>query len=147
MKILQTIDTHLAVIAVTFLSLFAVSLVPALTTHAADLKNSKNPVQNGVCNGVISSGTNDCQDTTNTGIDSVVKSALTILSFLIGAVSVVMIIIGGFRYIVSGGDSGQLGNAKNTIIYAVVGLIIVLFAQIIVHFVIGNVSTAANKNS
>ncbi|HEV2412505.1 MAG TPA: pilin [Candidatus Saccharimonadales bacterium] len=137
--------TIIAVSMATFLSLFVVSLVPATATYAA--LNGNNPIQGGVCNGVISSGTSTCESNNNTGINSVVKSAINILSFIIGAVSVVMIIIGGFRYIVSGGDSGQIGNAKNTIIYAVVGLIIVIFAQIIVHFVIGNVSAAASANS
>ena len=128
----------------TLLSLLSVSLTPALAAHAASTVTSE------VCTGIQSTqatGDNKCSDTKNTGVNSVVKSAINILSFIIGAVSVVMIIIGGFRYIVSGGDSGQIGSAKNTIIYAVVGLIIVIFAQIIVHFVIGNVSAAANANS
>ena len=53
-----------------------------------------------------------------------------------GAVSVLMIIIGGFRYVISGGDSNGIQGAKNTIIYALVGLVIVLFSQIIVRFVL-----------
>jgi hypothetical protein len=54
-----------------------------------------------------------------------------------------MIIYGGFRYITSGGDSGRVGSAKNTLIYAIVGLIIVALAQLIVNFVI----TQANTNT
>ena len=53
-----------------------------------------------------------------------------------------MIIIGGFRYIISSGDSGQITSAKNTILYAIVGLVIVLFAQLIVRFVIGSATKA-----
>ncbi len=58
-----------------------------------------------------------------------------------------MIIYGGFRYITSGGDSGRVGNAKNVLIYAVVGLIIVALAQIIVRFVLTQTSTLTTNCS
>lgn len=60
-----------------------------------------------------------------------------ILSWLIGIVCVIMIIIGGFRYVIANGDSNSINGAKNTILYALVGLGIVFFAQVIVQFVIG----------
>jgi hypothetical protein len=47
-----------------------------------------------------------------------------------------MIILGGFKYITSGGDTGNVTGAKNTILYAIVGLVIVALAQIIVRFVL-----------
>jgi hypothetical protein len=50
-----------------------------------------------------------------------------------------MIIIGGFRYITAGGDSNNVSAAKNTIIYAIIGLVIVAFAQIIVQFVLNKI--------
>ena len=68
-------------------------------------------------------------------------------SIIVGAVSIIMIIYGGFRYITSGGDSGRVGNAKNTLLYAIVGLIIVAIAQIIVHFVVSTSSDAASNFS
>lgn len=60
-----------------------------------------------------------------------------VMLFIIGAVSVIMIIIGGLRYILSGGDSGAVTSAKNTILYAIVGIIVALLAYAIVQFVIG----------
>jgi hypothetical protein len=51
-------------------------------------------------------------------------------------VAVVMIIIGGLKYITSGGDSGNVTGAKNTILYAIIGLVIVALAQFIVRFVL-----------
>jgi hypothetical protein len=51
-------------------------------------------------------------------------------------VAVIMIIVGGLKYITSGGDSGNITSAKNTILYAIVGLIVVALAQIIVRFVL-----------
>ena len=74
--------------------------------------------------------------TSITDIGALASKIVNIFSVIVGAVSVIMIIYGGFRYIISGGDSGRVGNAKNTLIYAVIGLIIVVLAQLIVHFVI-----------
>ena len=60
---------------------------------------------------------------------------------VVGIAAVVMIIIGGLRYVTSNGDSGQVGNAKNTILYAVVGLVVVALAQVIVRFVVAKATT------
>lgn len=56
--------------------------------------------------------------------------------FLIGAISVVMLIYGGIRYTVSGGESGAVTNAKNTILYAIVGIIVAILAYAVVGFVV-----------
>lgn len=69
-------------------------------------------------------------------IDEIVSQIINILSLAVGVVAVVMIIVGGFRYITSGGDSGNVTGAKNTILYAVVGLVVVALAQVIVRFVV-----------
>jgi hypothetical protein len=61
-----------------------------------------------------------------------------VLLFIIGAVSVVMLIIGGIRYTVSQGDSSAVTGAKNTILYSIVGLVISILAYAVVNFVIGN---------
>lgn len=69
----------------------------------------------------------------NEGIFSQVTS--TIL-YIVGIIAVIMLIIGGIRYIVSGGDAKKVTEAKNTILYAIIGLIICFFAYAIVNFVI-----------
>ena len=56
--------------------------------------------------------------------------------YIVGIISVVMLIIGGIRYVVSGGDSKKVTDAKNTILYAIIGLIIALLAYAIVNFVL-----------
>ena len=100
-----------------------------------------------LCGGtnVDSSVSGGCGSNTDNNGESAIKSVaqkiIDAFSVIVGAVSVVMIIYGGFRYITSGGDSGKVGNAKNTLIYAIVGLVIVALAQIIVHYVI-NVSSS-----
>jgi hypothetical protein len=71
-----------------------------------------------------------------TDITKLIKSVVTLLSTLIGVAAVIMIIFAGFRYITSGGDSNRVSSAKSTIIYAVIGLVIAVLAQVIVNFAV-----------
>jgi hypothetical protein len=73
------------------------------------------------------------------GSDSASKFIQTIINtllFIIGAISVIMIIVGGIRYVLSNGNSSQINSAKDTVLYAVIGLIVALLAYAIVGFVI-----------
>lgn len=103
---------------------------------------------NAACAGVnldasaLSGSTVSCDTTTDedTRINNLVIRIINIFTWLVGVVSVLMIIFAGFRYVVSSGDSGGVSSAKNTIIYAIVGLIVVIMAQVIVRFVLTNVN-------
>jgi hypothetical protein len=75
-------------------------------------------------------------------LQDMVTRLVNLFSLVVAIVAVVMIIFGGFRYITSGGDSGNVSGAKNTIIYAIVGLVVVALAQLIVRFVTENVTAA-----
>ena len=70
----------------------------------------------------------------NTGIFT---QMINMMLFAVGILSVVMLIYGGLRYILSNGDSKKVDAAKNTILYAIVGLIIALLAYAIINFIIG----------
>lgn len=70
------------------------------------------------------------------GDGSVFKMVTNTLLFIIGAVAVIMLIIGGIRYVISQGDSTAVTNAKNTILYAVIGIVVSLLAYALVNFVI-----------
>lgn len=56
--------------------------------------------------------------------------------YIVGIIAVIMLIIGGIRYVVSGGDAKKVTDAKNTVLYAIIGLVIAVFAYAIVNFVI-----------
>ena len=73
---------------------------------------------------------------TNKNLSQIIKIIVNVLLFLIGLVSVIMIIIGGFRYVTSNGAPDQAKAARNTIMYAVIGLVIAILAYAIVSFVI-----------
>lgn len=109
-------------------------------------------IANNVCKGVLSADTGNfpenatlesCQETTEGSFGFIAKRIINLFSIVVGVVSVIMIIIGGFRYIISGGDSSSVQGAKNTILYAIVGLVIVVFAQVIIRFVLTNVTATA----
>lgn len=65
-----------------------------------------------------------------------VFNAINTVILVVGALSVIMIIIGGLRYVLSGGDSAGIKSAKDTIIYSLVGLVVALLSFAIVSFVI-----------
>ncbi len=70
------------------------------------------------------------------GTTGTFRTLTNVMLYLIGAISVIMLIVGGLRYVVSGGDSTAVQNAKNTILYAVVGIIVAILAYAVVSFVI-----------
>lgn len=70
-------------------------------------------------------------------LNIIIGNVINILLFIIGVVSVIMIIIGGINYTLSQGDSGKVKSAKDTILYAVIGLVVALLAYAIVNFVLG----------
>lgn len=76
------------------------------------------------------------------GDGSIFNTIVNALLFLIGAISVIMLIIGGIRYTLSAGDSGNVTAAKNTILYAIVGLIVAFLAFAIVNFVFTSLGKA-----
>ena len=68
-------------------------------------------------------------------VDNTVGSIVNVLLWVVGILSVTMIVWSGFKYITSAGDTSKLASAKSTLIYAVVGLIIAILAYAIVTFV------------
>ena len=80
------------------------------------------------------------QQTDLFGDNGIFKTITNVLLFVIGAISVIMLIIGGIRYTVSNGDSAAVTSAKNTILYAVIGIVVAILAYALVNFVITSFS-------
>jgi hypothetical protein len=70
------------------------------------------------------------------GSGGIFQTITNILLFLIGAISVIMLIIGGIRYVLSNGDSNAVVGAKNTILYAIIGIVVAFLAYAAVNFII-----------
>lgn len=69
-------------------------------------------------------------------VEPLLKTVTNTLLFVVGAVSVIVIIVGGLMYALSAGDAGAVTKAKNTILYAVVGLVVAFLAYAIVNWVL-----------
>lgn len=126
------------------LALMLLPMLPA-TVHAQTA--TQNQINSGVtCGTQLQFNSNCGAQATNTSnsITHLLTIVINIFSLIVGVVAVIMIIIGGFKYITSGGESSNVSGAKNTIIYAIVGLVIVVLAQVIVHFVLNRTISAAN---
>lgn len=74
-------------------------------------------------------------------VEDVVRVGVNLLSFVVGVAAIVMVVLAGAKYITSHGDAGRISSAKQTIIYAIVGLAIVALAQFIVRFTISRSTT------
>ncbi len=93
------------------------------------------------CKGVNLNNTGTCNANSGGQINNAIKLAISIFSLVVGVAAVIMILVGGFKYITSSGEASNISSAKNTILYAIIGLIVVVLAQVIVRFVIKNSST------
>jgi len=72
----------------------------------------------------------------DTDAKQVIQSIVNLLMFITGAVAVIMIVIGGIKYVTSAGEASQAKSAKDTILYAVIGLIVAIVAYAVVTFII-----------
>ncbi len=113
-------------------------LLTGVAVHAEDLSSPQAAActgSNGTWDGSKCISVNGAKD-----VGSLLKDVTNTLIFVVGAVSIIMIIIGGLRYVLSGGDSSGVKGAKDTVLYAVVGVIVAVVAYGIVNFVITRVA-------
>lgn len=118
------------------------SAVPFVFSHSAYAAGED--IANNLCAGANLDITTNCttgvtDQAATEKINDLIAKIINLFSLVVGVVSVIMIIVGGFRYIISGGDSANVSSAKNTILYAIIGLVIVALAQTIVRFVLRQV--------
>ncbi|CAN5123546.1 hypothetical protein BH09PAT3_BH09PAT3_3220 [soil metagenome] len=106
-------------------------LVTPQPVYAADSKAA-------ACAGIGLAGAGGC-DAGDDAVNKVIKTVVNVLTWVVGIAAVIMIIVSGFRYITSGGEASNVSAAKSSLIYALVGIVIVALAQFIVHFVLGQV--------
>lgn len=94
---------------------------------------------NGTGGGSAATGTTSGSEICGAKGDSftdIMKNIINTILFVLGIVAVIMIIIGGIRYVTSNGNAQQVNSAKDTVLYAVIGLIIAIMAYAIVNFVL-----------
>ncbi|MCL2173849.1 pilin [Candidatus Saccharibacteria bacterium] len=74
-------------------------------------------------------------DTGGKSATEIIQIIINVMLFIVGILSIIMIIFGGIRYVTSAGDKGKVDNAKNTIVYSVVGLVVAIVAFALVQWV------------
>lgn len=79
------------------------------------------------------------------GDTGVFKQITNTILYIVGIVAVIMLIVGGVKYVISGGDAKKVTDAKNTVLYAIIGLVIAFLAFAIVNFVISALPSSENK--
>lgn len=132
----------LATLSLTIMPTFA--LAPVAAADSPDITGN-------LCSGANLDATGSTSDNCTSGdvsrgqLQNLLTTVINVFSIVVGVIAVIMIIVGGLRYITSGGDSGKVGAAKTTIIYALIGLVIVALAQIIVRFVLGQAQTVIQQ--
>ncbi len=122
-------------------ALFAVPVMAPVAVYAADdigagLKCGAELDASSVTSGTPTCAPGGGAGSAGTRVNEIIHLVINIFSLVVGVVSVIMIIIGGLKYITSGGDSGNITGAKNTILYAIIGLVVVALAQVVVRFVL-----------
>lgn len=139
------------IIAITLLAVLSFAAIMFAQSQAAYAQstcpNNANRARCEACQGAggtFSGGS--CTSTTDPNLfstaenpNSVFNNVINVLTFIVGAISVLMLIIGGIRYVVSAGDQNAVAGAKNTILYAIVGIVIAFAARAIVLFVVDRI--------
>jgi len=135
-------------LAITMTPVFLMAPLSHAQEDATDPALPPSPaIQESLCAGVNLDVQSSCdngitdQEAADT-LNDLIGDIINIFSLIVGVVSVLMIIFGGFKYITSGGDSTNVSAAKNTILYALIGLVIVALSQTIVRFILGRVIEA-----
>lgn len=135
----QSIKSSLVAAFVVPVLAFAAAVVPSVPAFAQDCQTT-NGGQNLNLQGGANCAKGQGQQTELFGQGGVFKRITDVMLFLIGALSVIMLIIGGVRYVLSGGESGKVQEAKNTILYACIGVVVAILAYAVVNFVVGSFS-------
>ena len=103
-KVLHKLMTSLGVSAMVLGAGLAVPAAVSAQTPADD-----------ACAGIRAAGGTCDPDQGDAGFSTIIRTIISVLSIVVGAVAVIMIIVGGFRYVLSGGDSNATKGAKDTI--------------------------------
>ena len=117
-----------------FISIGIVSLL--IGVFAVDSSVSAQIGQGGVWGGINATRGEGVPTSLGDGDESIVTRIINMMLYAIVVISVVMLIVGGFRYVISGGQKEAVTAAKNTILYAIIGLLIAIFAYPVTVFIL-----------
>jgi cytochrome bd-type quinol oxidase subunit 2 len=133
----------LLVLSFSSIIMFALPMAIAAPAYAAfDQTNINSNLCSGSNGDLTGQTSGNCNDQASNSVSHLITVVVNVLSVIVGVVAVIMIIFGGFRYITSAGNPEGAKSARSTILYAIIGLVVVALAQLIVHFVLNKTTTA-----
>lgn len=133
-KTIKRLIASVSVLGLFVVPAIAIGGAPVAFAAAGDCSGIQECVGGGVTD-TDPSGTSTQQDA-GQKVTDIAQQVIKIFSWVVGIISVIMVIVGGFQYVTSGGDSGKVTNAKNTIMYALIGIVIVALSQLMVNYVL-----------
>ncbi len=139
MKLISKISgSRLAVfVSTSLLTITSVGVLALYPLQTFAISNSANEACQGV--GLVSG--NGCADN-GTQLNTTLDVFINIFTAIVGLVAVIMIIVAGLQFITANAEPQNVAKARSSLLYAIVGLVVVVIAQVIVHFVITQASTA-----
>ena len=115
-------------------------LLIVVATFSIGISSTSTFAAPGIKEGYKTAQPNDvppCMFTSASCPNGVVTTIVNTALFVLGSVAVLMLIYGGIRYTISGGDEKAVTSAKNTILYSIIGIVVAVAAYAVVNFVIG----------
>jgi hypothetical protein len=139
---------HLRTMILTAFSLFVLGFFGVATASALPPASTVALDTGDACAGVSQLGNadQDCGTGGNT-VGNVIGDVVNVISYIVGVAAVIMVIVSGFKYVTSGGDSNAVSSAKTALIYALIGIFIAVLAQILVHYVINTATRSVTSGS
>lgn len=98
------------------------------------------------CAGLGAAGESCDSQNASSSVTNLLRTVISLLSWVVGIVSIIMMIVGGLKYITSNGDSNAITSAKNTVTYALIGVVIAALSQVLVQFVLNRTSGVTCNN-
>ncbi len=132
---LKNVLLGLALVSSMLFGTMAVNMSSAAALDCSNAQTQKEKIDCGVC----TVNPAECNKDPDETLQGTIRNVINVISIIAGAVAVIMIVWGGFRYITSGGNAETVKSARNTILYALIGLVIIAFAQVIVRFTLSSV--------
>lgn len=114
-------------------SLVLITLLTLVFAQMVVFAQSVEPIKEGACQVA-----GNCKSAPGKTLTDTIRTIINLLSVVGGVLAVIFIIVGGLKYITSAGKQESVAGAKNTLLYAIIGLVLVAMAQVIVRFVLTN---------
>jgi hypothetical protein len=130
----------ITMIIASVVAVLGIALMP-MPTYAVKTCDNVTGTYLAACSACLADANADWDDANNkcvgknSDMNGIIQTVINIMLFIVGILSVIMIIFGGIRYVTSTGDKGKVDSAKNTILYAIVGLVVAIVAFAVVQWV------------